>query len=78
MNTHSVCFSGLLRTIAVAGVLSLAVGYTSIASAAQGCGYGYHRGVYGGCRINAPGPGASPAPMHPGCWRNAYGVLRCR
>ena len=78
MNTHSMCISGLLRTVVLFGVLFLAVGYTSIASAAQGCGAGFHRGPQNGCVMNRPGPGATPAPYHPGCWRNAYGVLRCR
>lgn len=44
---------------------------------AQGCGYGFHRGYYGQCVLNAPGPYAKPAPYHPGCWRNQWGQLRC-
>ena len=77
MNAHSTCFLGVLRTILVAGVLFLAGTYESTANAAQGCGQGFHRGYYGACRINHPGPYARPAPYHPGCWRNAAGYLRC-
>lgn len=77
MNTRSICFSGL-RTIATAGLLVLAIGYTSETNAAQGCGYGRHQSIYGGCVWNHPGAGATPAPYHPGCWRNMWGQLRCR
>lgn len=77
MNSHTMCISGLLRSVALVGVLFLTLAYTSIATAAQGCGYGYHRGPYGGCVFNHPGPYATPAPDHPGCWRNANGALRC-
>jgi hypothetical protein len=69
--------SRLLRASALIGLITLSIGYTSIVDAAQGCGYGYHRGPYGGCVLNRPGPGATPAPAHPGCWRNANGYLRC-
>lgn len=77
MNTHSLCFSGLLRTVVVAGLLFLAVGYTPVVSAAQGCGFGLHRNYHGICVYNHPGPYAVPAPRHPGCWRNFWGQLRC-
>ncbi|KTD67245.1 MULTISPECIES: GCG_CRPN prefix-to-repeats domain-containing protein [Legionella] len=76
MNTSS-CISKVLRTGIILGSLFFAVGYTSIATAAQGCGHGYHRNAYGGCVLNAPGPNARPAPYHRGCWRNAWGQLRC-
>lgn len=76
MNTHSMCFSQLLRTIALIGLLTLVGSYTP-ANAAQGCGHGLHRTLYGWCVLNRPGPHATPAPYHPGCWRNAWGQLRC-
>lgn len=77
MRTHSISFSGALRTAVIAGLLCAAAGYTTTVSAAQGCGYGLHRGAFGGCVLNRPGPGATPAPYHPGCWRNYWGNLRC-
>lgn len=77
MRTHSVSFKGILTTACLASVLILATGYTSTANAAQGCGEGYHRSVYGGCILNYPGHFARPAPEHPGCWRNMWGALRC-
>ncbi len=77
MSTYSNYLSGLLHVVCVAGLLFLAVGYTSTAKAAQGCGFGYHLNVYGGCVQNHPGPFARPAPLHPGCWRTWNGALRC-
>jgi hypothetical protein len=76
MNTSS-CISKVLGSGIIAGSLFLAVSYTSVANAAQGCGHGLHRNMYGGCVLNHPGPYARPAPYHPGCWRNAWGQLRC-
>ena len=77
MNMHSTRFSGLLRTTAMAGALCFATSFVSVADAAQGCGHGFHRGPYGGCKLNHPGRYATPAPYHPGCWRNHWGQLRC-
>ena len=77
MNTRSLCSSGLLRSVLMGGVLLFVLSFTSIASAAGGCGFGMHRGPWGGCQVNAPGPYATPAPYHPGCWRNGWGRLRC-
>lgn len=77
MNTDSMYLSKCLRTVLIAGVLGFTASYTTIASAAQGCGQGFHRNVYGRCVFNHPGPRATPAPYHRGCWRNAWGQLRC-
>jgi hypothetical protein len=77
MNTGALCFSGVFRIAAMAGLLFAATSFTSVSNAAQGCGFGYHQSIYGGCILNHPGPGARPAPYHPGCWRNAWGQLRC-
>jgi hypothetical protein len=77
MNTRTMCLSGLLQAAALGGILFLTIGYSSVSFAAQGCGYGFHRGAYGGCVRNHPGPWARPAPYHRGCWRNAWGRLRC-
>lgn len=77
MNTQSLCFSGVLRSVVLVGVVSIAVGYTTIADAAQGCGQGRHLNRWGYCVWNSPGPWATPAPYHPGCWRNFWGQLRC-
>lgn len=73
----SSCISSVLRTSILISSLGLALSYTSIADAAQGCGHGLHRNYYGGCVLNHPGPYATPAPYHPGCWRNHWGQLRC-
>lgn len=70
-------YSSMLKTVGLSILLFMALSYTSMASAAQGCGFGLHRSIYGGCILNYPGPGATPAPYHPGCWRNAWGALRC-
>lgn len=67
----------LVKPIIAGGLLSLAVGYSSLANAAQGCGYGYHMTGYGRCVPNAPGPNAVAAPGRPGCWYNGNGYLRC-
>lgn len=66
----------LLSSISIAGVIILASSFSSIANAAQGCGYGYHRvGYYGRCVLNHPGPYARP--INHRCWRNVYGHVRC-
>ena len=45
-----------IMTYAGTGV-ALALTLASAAQAAGGCGPGYHRGPYGGCRVNlGPGP----------------------
>ncbi len=78
MNTHSMCFSSVLRTVVMVGMLILTASYTSGANAAQGCGYGFHQAIHNGvCVRNYPGAFATPAPYHPGCWRNRWGQLRC-
>lgn len=77
MNTHAMCFSWFVRAVTMGALLCIAVMYASSANAAQGCGQGFHRGAYGGCVMNHPGPNATAAPAHPGCWRNGAGQLRC-
>ena len=77
MKTRSMCFSTIARTMLMLGTLILAGTYTSTSNAAQGCGYGMHRSVYGGCIGNHPGAYSTPAPYHRGCWRNMWGQLRC-
>ncbi|MGB7091175.1 MAG: hypothetical protein WBD60_02195 [Methylovirgula sp.] len=51
---------------------------------AGGCGLGWHRGPYGGCRPNRGphwrgpywrGPGWR---FYGGCWRGPYGRVHCR
>ncbi|MGC1301642.1 MAG: hypothetical protein WA840_04635 [Caulobacteraceae bacterium] len=63
-----------------------ALSVASSASAAQGCGPGFHRGPYGGCRPNGGGgpvigvPGLSIGVFYPGrgywdghrYWQNRY------
>ncbi|PJD95207.1 MAG: hypothetical protein CK426_04790 [Legionella sp.] len=77
MHTRSMCVSKTARTLFMLSTLVLAASYTSSSQAAQGCGYGLHKSVYGGCIPNHPGMHATPAPAHPGCWRNGWGQLRC-
>lgn len=77
MSKNSMCFSRLIRTVAMAGVLCFVGSYASIAIAAQGCGQGFHRTINGRCVLNHPGPHATPVPHHRGCWRNGLGQLRC-
>jgi hypothetical protein len=77
MNSRSLDSSGLFRGLAISGFLLCAITYTSMANAAGRCGFGYHRTIYGGCVLNHPGRWATPARAHPGCWRNAWGQLRC-
>lgn len=67
----------LIRAVVMVGFIGLLGSYTAIANAAQGCGHGFHRTMYGRCVLNHPGPYARPAPYHRGCWRNAWGHLRC-
>ncbi len=77
MKARSMCFSTALRMILMLSTLLLAAAFTSTSNAAQGCGYGFHRSMYGGCIGNHPGAYATPAYGRPGCWRNAWGQLRC-
>ena len=50
--------------------------FAPTATAAQGCGYGYHLDG-GSCVVNLPGPGAQADPGHPNCWINDNGDQRC-
>lgn len=71
--TSTITRSALALTV----VVLTAVLPASNASAANGCGFGYHRNGMSVCVMNRPGPNAVFAPTHPGCWRNAKGNLRC-
>lgn len=76
MNTDS--YSKILRISLILSLLFFTVSYTSIASAAQGCGRGWHRAAFGKCVLNHRWHYARPARHHRGgCWRNAWGQLRC-
>ncbi|MGC1182710.1 GCG_CRPN prefix-to-repeats domain-containing protein [Legionella sp.] len=77
MNTMTLCFAKSLRTMLIISILGFMASYIPVANAAQGCGYGFHRNMHGRCVLNHPGPRATPAPYHRGCWRNAWGQLRC-
>jgi hypothetical protein len=77
MNTRTINSSGLLRTIIITGLIYMTVSFTSVANAANGCGFGWHRTFFHGCITNYHGAFARPAPEHPGCWRNYWGALRC-
>jgi len=56
--------------------LGVAVSVAPMASAADGCGQGYHLDE-GSCVLNVPGPGAQFIPGRPGCWLNDVGDVRC-
>lgn len=71
------CFSKLLGPIAIGGLLSVGIFYSSTTTAAQGCGFGYHMTAYGRCVPNNPGPGAVPVAGRPDCWINYKGQFRC-
>lgn len=77
MKTQSMCFSKTFKMTLMLSTLVLAGAYASLSQAADGCGYGRHRSYYSGCVNNHPGAYATPAPYHPGCWRNRWGQLRC-
>ena len=80
----------LKSMLLVSAVTTLAFS-ASAAQAAGGCGPGFHRGPYGGCRPNVGyGPAVVvpvPAPVpywrgpgwryYGGCWRGPYGRVRC-
>jgi hypothetical protein len=68
--------AGLFASAVAAGALTLGLSFAPTATAADGCGYGYHL-AGGDCRVNAPGPDASFDPGHPNCWINAAGFQRC-
>lgn len=77
MKTRSMYFTQATRAVLMLTTLVLAAAYTSTSEAANGCGYGMHRSYYGGCIRNHPNAWSTPAPNHPGCWRNSWGQLRC-
>jgi len=77
MNTQTMCFSWLLRTVFMVGALFVALSYTSIVNAAQGCGQGFHRGPNGGCTVNHRGSWTVPGTYHNGCWLDRNGARRC-
>ncbi len=66
--------AGIFAGTAAAGALALGLGFAPTASAADGCGYGYHL-ENGTCIINLPGPGAHF--ISPNCWLNDNGDERC-
>ncbi len=66
--------AGLLTSAVAAGALALGLSFAPTASAADGCGYGYHI-ENGTCVLNLPGPGAHF--VSPNCWTNDNGDERC-
>lgn len=50
--------------LAVAALASAIVGFSEAASAAGGCGPGWHPGPYGGCRPNRARVYVAPAPVY--------------
>jgi hypothetical protein len=53
----------VVKIFAAVLVIAASLAATSSAQAAGGCGWGAHRGPYGGCRANGSGPVyVAPAP----------------
>ena len=56
-----------ITALALAGAAAIAaITAAAPASAADGCGRGFHRGPYGRCHPNGPGPGPGPVVVAPG------------
>ena len=68
--------AGVLTTFVAGGALALGIGAAPAASAAEGCGYGFHL-AGGACVVNLPGPGARIDPANPNCWFNDDNERRC-
>lgn len=81
--------AGMLAFASAAQAMPLSADVGSASSpqvvlVAGGCGIGFHRGPYGGCRRNF-GPRV-PVPywrgpgwrFYHGCWRGPYGRVHCR
>ena len=66
--------AGRLTGAVAAGALAVGLSFAPTASAADGCGYGYHI-ENGACIVNLPGPGAHF--VSPNCWINDNGDERC-
>lgn len=87
MSTFTLSFRKMLRNFVIIGLLFMAVGYTSNANAAQGCGIGFHRNFWGACVYNYYGPawglgwGWGWAPYryyyNSRCYNTAIGSYRC-
>ncbi|MCE3045538.1 MULTISPECIES: GCG_CRPN prefix-to-repeats domain-containing protein [Legionella] len=77
MKIQSLSISKVLTPLALGALLTLGIGYTSSANAAQGCGFGNHMNYWGRCVPNEPGPWAKPVPGRPDCWVNDHGAFRC-
>jgi hypothetical protein len=66
--------AGLFASVAAAGALALGLSFAPTASAADGCGIGFH--LEGpNCVLNVPGPNAHF--ISPNCWININGDERC-
>ena len=52
----------MIKIYATLFVLAIGLAGATAAQAEGGCGWGYHRGPYGGCRPNGYGAGPSVAP----------------
>jgi hypothetical protein len=66
--------AGLVASVAAAGALALGLSFAPTASAADGCGIGFH--LEGpNCVVNVPGPNAHF--ISPNCWININGDERC-
>lgn len=87
--TSTLAAAAMLLTAGAANALPLAAapatGDAPVVLAAQGCGFGAHRGALGGCRLN-PGPRGrmrraitgAPRGCPPRMYRGPRGVCRYR
>ena len=52
----------MIKVLAVVFAVAFSLGAVSTANAEGGCGWGWHRGPFGGCRPNGSGPVVVAAP----------------
>lgn len=76
MSTKATKRAGLLTTVLAAGAVALGLAAAPAANAVDGCPQGFYP-TGGTCRLNAPGPFATPDPNNPECWFIRDGEKRC-
>lgn len=76
MSTDATKRAGLIATILTAGAVTLGIAAAAPANAVDGCPQGFYP-TGGTCKLNAPGPWATPDPNNPECWFTSEGEKRC-
>ena len=85
MISKTIIALGLAIGVATPGLAAMpaapVVGGTNVITVWGGCGPGWHRGPYGGCRRDGgyyrAGPVVVVNPYRRHCWRGPYGHLHC-